>query len=135
MTDAANTTPAGLLILRTERVYGRLSHVCLCACGSEFLIPTHHYATRKIKACRPCVAKLRAKPRLPDMCSVCSSTAHNRATCPERLSGERKFLCGECAGLPHRVLGPKCRTCGTRYAAEEPVERGEMRVGNWNWLA
>jgi hypothetical protein len=133
MTDAANATPADA-ILRTARVAGRLSHVCLCRCGTEFLIPAHHYATRRIKACRSCVAKLRAKPRLPDSCSVCSSTAHNRATCPERVRGERKVFCSECAGLPHRVTGPKCRTCGTMYAAEEPVGRGEMRVGNWGWL-
>jgi rubredoxin len=31
-------------------------------------------------------------------------------------------ICTSCASLPHRVVGPKCRTCGLLYADEPRVE-------------
>lgn len=39
----------------------------------------------------------------------------------ERSSRSCRF-CAECAGMPHRVVGPRCRTCGLLYA-DEKIER------------
>jgi hypothetical protein len=122
-----------LTLLRQVRLHGKLHWVTHCGrCNSETTVSAYHLRFRKLKACKACVdGELREKPRAANTCSCCHITGHTREFCPDRPP--RKFFCDACAGLSHRVLGPKCRTCGTRYAAEEPVERPELRIGQWSW--
>ncbi len=122
-----------LTLLHTVRLRGKLHWVCLCACGEETTISAFQLKVRKVMACKRCVdAKFREAPRNENTCSICRSDEHNRSNCPQR--GERKYLCPSCAGLAHRAVAPKCRTCGTRYAPLVNEIALETRVGNWSWL-
>lgn len=53
-------------------------------------------------------------------CGLCRKSGHLTAECSLKKQPHQK-VCPVCANLPHRVLGPKCRACGLRYANEEPV--------------
>ena len=43
-------------------------------------------------------------------------------------------VCAACAGLSHRVVGPKCRTCGLLYA-DEPAQVADFDARNPSALA
>jgi hypothetical protein len=138
MTTPAHALPrrlGDLTLLAQTRRHGKLHYECRCErCGQPTTISAAHLFTRKDRACRNCATKTRAKPRLPDTCSVCASTDHSRATCPQRpATGKPDTMCELCAGLPHRVKGIKCRTCGARYAEDVNERPLETRVGQWSW--
>jgi len=40
---------------------------------------------------------------------------------------KRKSVCHVCAGLPHRVVGPRC-VCGLLYADEPPVTLDDVET-------
>lgn len=60
-------------------------------------------------------------------CPVCNPRAPRCAVCngPHR-TGQHEFdgerVCQACYGLPHRVVGPRCRECHLLYADEPKVE-------------
>ncbi len=128
-------TPArlgDLTLLRQVRLRGKLHWECLCACGEETTISAFQLKVRKVMACKRCVdAKFREVPRNENTCTICKSSEHNRSNCPQR--GERKQRCTRCEGLPHRVVGMRCR-CGLGYAPLVNAIELETRVGNWGWL-
>jgi len=77
---------------------------------------------RPLKACRACDRYTGAGKLVAGVCPQCVTM------------GRRSRHCVSCAGLPHRVNGPKCELCGLGYEAES-VPRVDPRDGMGQWAA
>lgn len=66
-----------------------------------------------------------------------SSTLQSRCKLCQRSrrapQGKGRGPCGTCAGLSHRVRGPKCRECGIRYEALPPVQIENCLRSDWRF--
>jgi hypothetical protein len=63
----------------------------------------------------------------PRRCGLCKATDHRIADCPKRTPAR---WCNDCAGMPWRVRGIKCRGCGLRHRAEPAVELDVTGIGS-----
>jgi hypothetical protein len=89
-------------------------------CGFEQTLSSKQLSSCRSKACEPKCESCGTRAALSE-CGLCRQMGHAAAVCPKRKTGEAKSTC-ICAGLTHRVIGPKCRGCGLRYKDEAPVE-------------
>lgn len=91
-----------------------------CAlCGSKF--PGISRARYCSKACRRKRAGL-------NECGLCRRVGHAAADCPKR---KPRRVCIECGSLPHRVKGPRCKSCKLLYAPEPAAQVGDCQRSNF----
>lgn len=96
----------------------KLEQSCVL-CGSRFLgISTARYCS---KACGRKRASL-------NECGLCRRVGHAAADCPKR---KPRRVCNECGSLPHRVRGPRCKSCKLRYAPEPAAQVGDCQRSNF----
>jgi hypothetical protein len=102
-------------------------------CGATRVVSTTQIATCRAKGCQPkcdeCLFRNRTRHR-GSRCGLCRRRGHITALCPNRK--QRGGICLLCAGLPHRVRGPRCLLCLLPYAAEpsEGIDYGARTLSN-----
>lgn len=98
-----------------------------CECGINYpLCPICHETPTELRRCSACRHKLELH-RFDEGNQVCRGCIAKRQRyqqsiasgehLPEKRTSNARFSC-RCAGLAHRVVGPKCRGCGLQFAPD-----------------
>lgn len=99
-------------------------------CGSMRVVSTNQLWTCRSKGCRPKCEACTGLGSRRSRCGLCRRIGHITVLCPNRK--QRGGICLLCAGLPHRVRGPRCLLCLLPYADEpsEGIDYGARGLSN-----